>query len=101
VIGLLVGGGILFWRVWMARRMATEAGMGPGHATAMTLLTDDGLEATYVASSVRGNRAAEPAPATPTRSAGDRLRELEQLRNEGLLTPAEYDARRQAIVDSV
>ena len=101
VLGLLVGGGILFWRVWMAQRMATEAGMDPGRATAMTLLTDDGLDATYLASSLRGNRGAEPAPAAPTRSPGDRLRELEKLRAEGLLTPAEYDARRQAIVDSV
>ena len=101
VLALLVGGGILFWKIWMARRMANEAGIDPGRATAMTLLTDDGLDATYLASSLRGTRAAEPAPATPTRSAGDRLRELEKLRDEGLVTPAEYDARRQAIVDSV
>jgi hypothetical protein len=90
VIGLLSGGGFLAWKVWMARRMAAEAGMPSGRATAMTLLTDDGLEATYVASALRGNR-----------DAGDRLRELDKLRDEGLLTAAEYDARRRAIVESV
>jgi len=101
VLGLLVGGGILFWKVSVARRMATEAGMDPNRATALTVLTEDGLDATYIASSIRGHPAAEPAPATPTRSAGDRLRELEKLRDEGLVTPAEYDARRKAIVESV
>lgn len=101
VLALLVGGGTLFWKVSMARRMATEAGMDPGRATAMAVFTHDGLDATYLASSLRESRDPEPAAATPTRSAGDRLRELEKLRDEGLLTPAEYDSHRQAIVDSV
>ena len=91
----------MFWRMSMARKMAEEAGMDPDRATAMTLLSDDGLDATYLAASLRSS----PAPAgdgpVPTRTAGDRLRELDTLRDEGLVTAAEYDARRRAILDAL
>jgi len=48
-----------------------------------------------------------PAPGATTatapvpRTAEARLRELQELRDEGLLTPEEYDARRTAVLDSV
>jgi hypothetical protein len=35
------------------------------------------------------------------RTAEVRLRELQQLRDQGLVTPEEYDTRRKAIVDSL
>lgn len=41
---------------------------------------------------------AEPAPA---KSAADRLRELKGLADEGLITPAEYAAKRSAIVAEI
>jgi hypothetical protein len=94
--------GFTIWKVSMARRMATEAGMDPGRAMAVTLLTDDGLDAAYIATSLRGRQASEPSSASPPHtSAADRLRELEQLRDDGLVTADEYDARRRAIVESL
>jgi hypothetical protein len=101
---VLVGiGGVVFtiWKVSTARRMATEAGLDPGRAGALALLTKDGLDATYIASSLRERPASAPSSAPPPHSAADRLRELEQLRDDGLVTAAEYDARRRAIVESL
>ena len=84
--------------------------MDPGLATQMTLLSDDGLEATYLASSLR-RPASDPAPdpvsdsapaitSTPPTAAA-RLEELKSLLDRGLVTQEEYDERRKAIIDSV
>ena len=70
-------------------------------ATTMTLLTDDGLEATYLASHLRGQAAPPPVAPSLASSVADRLRQLTELRDRGLITPEEYDARRTAIIDSV
>jgi hypothetical protein len=81
--------------------MARRSGMDPDEATAMTLLTDDGFEATYLASNLRGESPA-PAPASgaPPAAAG-RLQELQGLLDRGLITEAEYAGRRQAIIDAI
>lgn len=100
VLMAVAGIGMTIYRVTMARQMAEDAGLDPDRATAMTLLSDDGLDATYLASSLRGTgptAAAQPAG----RSANERLRELERLRDEGLVSAAEYETRRQAILDSI
>ena len=99
VLALLVGIGITIWKVTTAQRMARDSGMDPGDATAMTLLTDDGLEATYLASNLRNPQTSQPT--TPTRSSEERLRELESLRSQGLVTEEEYAARRRAVLDSL
>jgi len=44
---------------------------------------------------------AAPAPALDPRPARDRLRELDDLRQEGLLTESEYRAQRAAIIGQV
>lgn len=126
VIAIFIGVGVTVWRVSMARDMARRAGLDPNDATAVTLMSDDGLGATYLAASLAGNR--QPAPpssgqpatdpghvvadlsgasapadaeATPARSSADRLKELQQLKEQGLVTDAEYDARRKAILESI
>ena len=109
VLGLLVGLGLTVWRVMLARQVARQSGMSENQATAVTLLGDNGLEATYLAGNLRSRPAAEPPPAPGAtaatapvpRTAEARLRELQELRDEGLLTPEEYDARRTAVLDSV
>jgi hypothetical protein len=102
---------VIAWRVSMARQLATSAGLDPGLATQMTLLTDDGLDATYLAASLRqppftpaGSPPEPPLAATQARaalSAADRLTELRSLLDQGLVTPTEYDERRKAILDAV
>ncbi|HET8561968.1 MAG TPA: SHOCT domain-containing protein [Marmoricola sp.] len=118
VLVVLAGIGFTAWRVSAARRMASEAGLDPDRAGAMALLTDDGLEATYLASSLRTPQPQGPArpdlaatahpqqaeqveQAQPLRTATERLTELEHLRDAGAVTQAEYDERRKAIIDSI
>jgi hypothetical protein len=103
LVGALAGVGVTIYRVTMARDLATKSGMDPGQATAMTLLEDDGLEATYLASNLRPQTQpqAQSQPATPQRSVSERLAELEALLEEGRVTKAEYDERRTAILASL
>lgn len=101
VFAILVAVGTTVWKVSLARRVARASGMDPDRATEVTLLADDGLEAAYLAGNLRP-RPAEPAPPpAPARTVEARLRELQTLREAGLVTPEEYDARRKAIVDSL
>ncbi len=103
VLVALVGIGLTIWRVSLARQMATESGMDPDRATAVTLLSDDGLDATYLASSLRGGQAREAraAEAPEPRSVQARLQELLELRDAGLVTYEEYESRRKSILDSL
>lgn len=101
LIGVVAAIGVTVWRLSLARRMATESGLDPDRATAMTLLSDDGLDATYLASSLRRSSSTDQSAQRPGRGAEDRLRELQQLRDDGLITAEEYDARRTAIIDAI
>jgi hypothetical protein len=94
------------WRVTTARSLARQSGMDPGLATQMTLLTEDGLDATYLAPTVRnrqggGSTASPVAPEPPRADAAERQTELRSLMEQGLVTPAEYEGRRRTIIDTV
>lgn len=91
VLALLAGIAFTVWKVTTARRMARDSGMDVGDATAMTLLSDEGFESTYLASNLRGQMA----------PSAERLRELESLRVERLITEEEYAERRRAILDAL
>ena len=109
VLAVLVGVGFTVYKVSMARDMARQTGMDPDQATAMTLLTDDGLSATYLAANLRPPSGATPARQEPGpadgavagRTVSERLAELESLREKGQVTQAEYDERRAAILGSL
>jgi hypothetical protein len=108
VFVVVVGIVLTVWRVSTAQKLAKRSGMDPGLATQMTLLSDDGLDATYLAASLRGQVAPSPtepatpsAPTEPSRTTAARLEELQGLLDQGLVTRAEYDERRTAIIDSV
>lgn len=101
LIALVASIGFTVWKVSTARRMARDAGMDEGDATAMTLLSDEGFEATYLASNLRGQTIPPTTPQPGTRSTAERLRELQALLEQGLITPDEYAARRQALIDGV
>jgi hypothetical protein len=98
VLVLIVGIGTTIWRVWFVRDMATRAGMNPNQATAVSMLGQDGVTATYLAASMRGTR---PGPDPDPRSATTRLEELEQLKARGLVTMTEYEERRRIILESI
>ncbi len=104
VLVVLIAIGSAVWKVSMARRMATASGMDPGLASQMALLTDDGLESTYLASSLRGTTPPATPPATPSAvpsTTRERLAELKGLLDDGLITQAEHDERRRAVIDAL
>jgi hypothetical protein len=114
IVGLAV-------RVSLARRFAREAGIDEDEATTAAVFGTGAVTATYLAASaarqhgtaaaaadqghviadLSGASAPTDAPATPARSSADRLRELERLRDQKLITDSEYDARRKAILESI
>jgi hypothetical protein len=84
--------------------------MDPGLATQLSLVSDDGPDATYLADSLRQPPAATtPPPAAPPPAVppsgipapSSGLEELATLLQRGLVTQGEYDERRTAIIDSV
>src|SRR4051794_35394493 len=84
VFVVVVGIVVTVWRVSTAQKLAKQSGMDPGLATQMTLLSDDGLDATYLAASLRGQVAPPPAePANPTEASRTTAARLEEL--QGLL----------------
>lgn len=103
VLVLVVGGLGIVWKVSTARRLARDAGMDEDDATRMALFTNEGLEATYLASSLR--QPLQPAEAVPAaaapRSTEERLRELESLRTQELISEEEYAERRRAVLDQL
>jgi Short C-terminal domain len=106
VVVVLIGIGLTLYRISVARGMAEKSGMDPGDATRVALLDDDGLSATYLASQMRGRQVESTStppstPPSPTRSTADRLRELESLHDQGLVTDDEYAERRTAILGEV
>lgn len=101
VLAIVASIAILVWKVSTARRLATESGMDPSLATQMTLLTDNGLESTYLAASLREPLATSKSPATEQATAAKRLGELKVLLDDGLITQAEYDEQRRSIIDAI
>jgi membrane protease subunit (stomatin/prohibitin family) len=103
VIALVLGLIVLAWRVSLARRLAADAGLSKGAATALTVMGNPGLDATFIASSLRAQQAAAAPAESQGASAGvaGRLNQLEALRDQGLLSESEYQARRAKILDSI
>lgn len=100
VFVLLGGVAITIWKVSTARRMARDSGMNVGDATAMTLLTDNGFESTYLASNLRQPTATSAAPEAKG-STADRLEELQALHTRGLITDQELAEGRRKILDGL
>lgn len=101
VLMLLVAVAMFAWRISLARRVAGSTGLDKDRATELAILGENGLEAGYLAAHLRQRPADQQPTAPAVRTAEVRLRELQQLRDQGLVTQEEYDARRRAIVDSL
>jgi hypothetical protein len=101
LVGVLAVAGSI-WRISVARKMARDAGLDPDTATAVTMLSRDGVDAAYLASTLAAHSRQQPAqPAPPAKSAEQRLQELRALRDKGLVTDDEYEAQRQKILGSI
>jgi hypothetical protein len=101
VLFVLIGVVTTIYRVSTARSIATKAGLDPDDATRVALLDDDALSATYLASSLHAKKSESTPAAEPGRSTAERLQELQALKDQGLVTEAEYTERRAAILGSV
>ena len=104
VLVLALGVAGTAWRVSTARSMARRSGLDEESAASLAMLTDHGLEATYLASSLRAQPVVPTAPtstppAAPT--SADRLLELRSLLDRGLITQAEHDERRAQIIAGI
>jgi hypothetical protein len=102
VLAALLSVGTWIWRISVARRIAEEAGLDPNTAAAVTMLSKDGVDAAYLASTLTSHsRPQPPPPARRPNSAEERLQELQALKDKGLVTNDEYDAQRQKILGSI
>jgi hypothetical protein len=99
VIVVLLGIAGTIWRITVTRRMARDSGLDPNTATAVSLLSNDGIDAAYLASTLR-QRPHSPE-AQQIRSAEQRLQELKGLLDRNVITQDEYDTRRRSILDSI
>ena len=91
-------------RARTARRMAARAGLNEQDAAVTAMLTNNGLDATYLAANLRAPSApggALPPQPAPPRTVEERLAELDRLRHEGLITAEEYSSQRKTIVGGI
>lgn len=106
VLMIVVAVGTTIYKMSVAHDIATKSGMDPGDAANMALLDEHGLAATYVLSNLKQPAAETPEAEAPTtdgarRTVEQRLAELDSLRAKGVVTQAEYDERRTAILESL
>ena len=95
VLLVVWAGGLAFWRMNVARRIAVRNGLDPREASTVALLDEGGLAAGYLRSGL------QRPPAGPPRTPQQRLDDLEALRTAGKITEAEYAAARKRIIDSL
>jgi hypothetical protein len=100
VLAVLASAGTFLWRISVARKIAEDAGLDPNTATAVTMLSKDGVDAAYLASTL-APRQPSPDPTHRPKSAEERLEELQLLKDKGLVTQLEYEAQRQKILGSI
>ncbi|TIC85464.1 SHOCT domain-containing protein [Nocardioides sp. GY 10127] len=105
---VIIGVGIATtaWRVTKARGLARRAGLDESDAVQMSLLSDDGLEATYLAASLRSQdrpveAAAAERAAAPTSSVAERLRAVDDLHAQGVISEDEHREARARILGAL
>jgi hypothetical protein len=109
VLVILAGIGSWLYRISVARQIAEDAGLDPDQAARVTMLSKDGMEATYLASALAQRPpatpprvpASAPAPAPRPKTVEERLRELQSLRDGGLVSEDEFQAQRAKILGSI
>ena len=97
LIALALGVGSAVLRYRTGSRIAERAGLNPEDGGMTSLLSENGLPAAYVMSNLPGRT----QPAASPRTVEQRLGDLTRLRDQGLITPEEYETRRTRIIDEV
>ncbi|WP_300681305.1 SHOCT domain-containing protein [Nocardioides sp.] len=92
--GSAIVSGVVRYRT--TKRLAQQSGLSEADATGLALTSEHGLETAYLAQQLRGGQTSATAP-----SAESRLAELGALRDKGLITAEEYEAKRRAILDAL
>lgn len=101
ILVAMIGVGTFVWRIAAARKMAEDAGLDPNKAATVTMLSQDGVDATYLASTLASQRRQSPQPTPSPKTAEERLQELQALKDKGLITPDEFETQRQKILGSI
>jgi hypothetical protein len=114
VLMIVVSVGTWLYRISVARSIAENAGLDPDQAARVAMISKDGVEAAYVASALAQRSAPRPvspppvapapvvpAPVAPAKTAEQRLLELQNLKDRGLISDEEFQAQRQRIVGSI
>jgi hypothetical protein len=103
VLVLLVGLVVSARRVSRARDLARAAGEDTALATGRAVLGDSFWTRLLRSLLVRLRRRPRSPAASQARdgSVSDQLARLERLRDQGLISPTEYDERRRSILDSL
>jgi hypothetical protein len=96
--GLIVVAGIVttIWRVRATRSLAKSAGLDPDSAAAVAL-TDPTATSAMIIASRMGQQGGQPAG----HDAASRLKELDGLKAQGLITDQEYADKRAAILNGL
>lgn len=92
-VGMLVTGSVL---MSMVRKDRMRAALR-GDTAALAATEEDFIQGTY-ASDTHEQPAPEKAPAPKDENVSDKLRELKQLLDEGIITPEEYDEKRKELL---
>jgi hypothetical protein len=95
VVGFVAAivGGVIRYRT--TKRMAIRSGMSEADAAGFAMTSEHGLEAAFVADRLAGTVVVP----TPRATSGERLAELAALRDQGLISAEEYNAKRRSILD--
>lgn len=101
ILVAIIGVGTFFWRIVVARKIAEDAGLDPNKAARVAMLSQDGVDATYLASTLASQRRQSPQPTRPPKTTEERLHELQALRDKALITAEEYETQRQKILGAI
>jgi hypothetical protein len=104
----MVGGCGYEWAVWQASHRALEAGADGIHSIETSVNSAGKVVSLHATAFLRAREGvppapkAEPAPSPDAQpSVEERLRRLEKLKNENLITPEEYAAKRAEILKDI
>jgi hypothetical protein len=99
-----LGGCTYEWAVWQAGHRAAQAGADGIHSIETSVNAAGKVVSLRASAFVHAHDLAPPKPAPPEgegASVEERLRRLDKLKNDGLVTPEEYAKKRASILEDL